>query len=125
MEELSVHARSGSDWALLRVSGDIDINAAPYIRQRVVSEIEAGRPKVGLDLSDVTFMDSSGLAAIVGALKRARQEGGSVVLIRPAEQVRRILTMTDLVKVLPIVETDEQALTVLQSRSEELRELEL
>lgn len=75
--------------------GRLDALAAPALRERCLSIIASGTHRLVIDLSEVTFLDSAGLAVLVSALKHARAEGGDVKLVAPAaEAVTRILSLT-------------------------------
>ncbi len=63
---------SAGDCAVLRVAGEIDVYTAPELRERVIRFIDDGTRHVIADLRDVDFLDSTGLGALVGSLKRLR-----------------------------------------------------
>jgi anti-sigma B factor antagonist len=82
-------------------AGDIDVATAPELRTRIYAEITANPGElVVVDLSETTFIDSSGLGVLVGALKQARQGGGDLCITRPTGRVWTVLTITGLHKVL-------------------------
>lgn len=116
MEDFRVAGRPAADWAVLDLSGEIDINSAPRLKEAIVASISRGKVKVALNLAGVNFMDSTGLAALVAGAKRTREANGDIALIRPNRQIRRILSITDLIKVLPVHESVE-ALTGAQFAS--------
>jgi anti-sigma B factor antagonist len=64
-----------------------------------------------IDLDAVTFIDSSGLGALIGGLKAARQAGGDLRIARPNQQARVILQLTTLERVLKPYTTIEEALS--------------
>lgn len=69
------------DGALARISGHIDMDSSPALRNRVRELFATLRPKVvSIDLSGVTQMDSSGIATLIEALKVARSYGGDIRL---------------------------------------------
>lgn len=107
MEDFEVAGRPAADWAVLDLSGEIDINSAPRLKEAIVASIARGNVKVALNMADVSFMDSTGLAALVAGAKRTREADGDLALIRPNGQIRRILSITDLIKVLPVHESVE------------------
>lgn len=107
MEDFRVAGRPAADWAVLDLSGEIDINSAPRLKEAIVASIARGQSKVALNLAGVPFMDSTGLAALVAGAKRTREANGDIALIRPNQQIRRILSVTDLIKVLPVHESLE------------------
>jgi len=76
------------------------MTAAPDFRQFLEHVLEAGTSRVVVDLTDTTFMDSSGLGALIGGLKRTRQLGGDLRIAGAPEQVRMVLNLTNLDRVL-------------------------
>lgn len=97
-------------WAVARVAGDLDISSAPVLRERLVACLIGGRPRVVLDLTDVGFLDSTGLGVVVGLLKRARTLGGDLRLVCPASSVRKVFEITALDRTLPPADTVEEAI---------------
>lgn len=108
MEDFKVAGRPTADWAVLDLSGEIDINSAPRLKEAIVASISAGKTKVALNMAGVDFMDSTGLAALVAGAKRTREANGDLALVQPNEQIRRILSITELIKVLPVHESLEE-----------------
>lgn len=84
------------DCAVLRITGEIDVYTAPELRERVVHLIDNGTRHLIIDLSQVTFLDSTGLGALVGSLKRLRTHGGSLKLVTSTERVMEIFRITGL-----------------------------
>jgi len=89
--------------ALILVSGEMDLYAAPFVEERVAEARAAGARQVMLDLSAVTFMDSSGLGVLVNQLKEFRALGGDLTLRAPSPQTRKVLEITGLDRTIPIV----------------------
>ena len=83
--------------------------AAPRLRDQLRQLVEGGSRHLVVDLSTTEFIDSSGLGALISGLKAARQAGGDLRIAAPTEQVRRVLTLTKLDKVLAAHETAEAA----------------
>lgn len=92
-----------SPWRLrVRLSGELDVAAAAPVRQRLIEAIDRCRAIV-LDLSDVSFIDSTGLAALVGANNHAQNVGTTVVVIQPLPpQPRRLFEVTDALSLLGV-----------------------
>ncbi|WP_368499788.1 STAS domain-containing protein [Herbiconiux sp. A18JL235] len=99
----------GDDVAVVKGDGRLTMVAAPEFRAVVRREIEAGRARVVVDLGAVTFMDSSGLGALVGCLKTARQAGGDLRIAAPNDQVMMILRLSNLDRVFKAHESPEVA----------------
>lgn len=71
-------------WAVLRVSGEMDLMTSPVLRQRIHDVVADGHHRVVLDLSDVFFCDSSGVGVLVAARRLLRSCQGRLRLILPA-----------------------------------------
>jgi anti-sigma B factor antagonist len=84
------------------VTGDVDLETGPLLRDSLLAALDAGPSRLVLDLSQVTFMDSSGLGALLGAHRHARLAGAEMVLAACSERVIEILQLTNLDQVLPM-----------------------
>ncbi len=76
----------------MRVQGEVDAATAPRMGEAVDRQLKRSR-RVVLDLHDVDFMDLHGLAVLMRATRKARADGGSFVLARPAPCVRRLVEL--------------------------------
>lgn len=88
---------------VVAVRGDVDVATAAILRREIrhvedrLRAAEDGKPrKVVLDLEKVSFMDSTGLSALVGAASRLRAEGAELLLARLSPPVERLLDVTRL-----------------------------
>ena len=89
-------------WTVLTVGGDLDVVGAPDLRQAVVVAVADGARLIALDLSDLDFVDSFGIGAVVGALKRLRQRGGDLALVCPSSRIRRVFEICDLDRIIAL-----------------------
>lgn len=84
-------------WAVVGVSGELDLVTSPVLRQRVHDAVAEGHHSVVLDLSDVFFCDSSGVGVLIAARRLMRSCQGRLRLILPsrgaadASHVNRVL----------------------------------
>jgi anti-sigma B factor antagonist len=90
----------GTDVAVVRGVGRLNMVSAPLLREQVTSAIDAGRPRIVVDLGGTSFMDSSGLGALIGCLKAARQADGDLRIAAPTEQIRMVLKLSNVDRVL-------------------------
>ena len=96
---------------VLAIQGRVD---ASTIDQVKATWITAGQAQsIVVDLSQTSFIDSMGLAALVSGLKTARQRGGRFVIAAPSEPVRVILELTAMDRAFEITQTIEAALTLV------------
>ena len=96
--------------ALVRLAGRFDLLSAGEAKQRLSQAVSDGHRNLVVDLGDISFIDSSGLGALIGALKAARLAGGDLRIARPNAQARSVLELTTLNRVLRPYETVEEAL---------------
>ena len=99
------------DRAVLQVTGEVDVYTAPMLRERIRELAAKGAVHLIADLSRVDFLDSTGLGALVGGLKRLREAGGSLTLVITAPRIQRIFQITGLTKVFAAQRTVEDAIT--------------
>jgi anti-anti-sigma factor len=91
------HVEPIGDFAVLQVTGEVDVDAAPMLRDQMRELATKGAVHLIADLSQVDFLDSTGPGALVGGLKRLREAGGSLPLvtgpIKTAACIRQILAV--------------------------------
>lgn len=81
---------------IIKVAGEIDLYSSPALRNAVVKAIPAAAAAVCVDLSDVPYMDSSGVATLVEGLKSASHAKRSFVLLSPSTPVMKVLQLSRL-----------------------------
>ena len=108
--EVSVTSRTSGDRTVVHVTGEIDVYTAPTLREELATLIDEGRTDLVADLTAVSFMDSTGLGVLVGALKRLRTTGGDLRLVIDQEKVLKVFRITALTQVFEIHATLDEAL---------------
>jgi anti-sigma B factor antagonist len=86
---------------VVQVRGELDIRTCDRLERVAGAEADRGG-KVVLDLSELTFCDSTGLSGLVRLHRRAQAAGGTLVLRSPAPRVRNLLDLTGLDRLFPI-----------------------
>jgi anti-anti-sigma factor len=109
--EFSVELHTEGEAAVLTVHGELDLRTSPELEERLGRAFSAGAELVILDLRQIEFMDSSGLRVLLSAHQRAQQSGRRFALVRGADQVERVLTLTGVRDLLTIVDGPEELLT--------------
>jgi anti-sigma B factor antagonist len=89
----------GSSTVRVICRGRFNMASAPDFR-RCVEHVLRSSSSIVVDLADTSFIDSSGLGALIAALKQARQAGGDLRIAGPSEQVLTVLSLTNLDRVL-------------------------
>ena len=107
---LQTQVRRDAPYPVLAVAGEIDVFTAPLFKQAVVNLVAEGHRHLFLDMREVTFMDSSGFGALLGATKRLRPDGGSLNLIGCSRTIQRMLHLTRLDTILGVFESESEAI---------------
>ena len=109
---MQIVARQSAGWVILDLSGDIDLAHSPAMRKALLGEIKEKRtPKVYLNLKNVRYIDSSGIASLVEGLKASRDQGSRMILFGLSASVREVMELSRLQKIFEIYESEEQALS--------------
>lgn len=104
VEELGTHT-------LCRPIGELDAYTVATFRA-ALGELSS-QPRVVIDLSEVPFMDSAGLGALIGGIRRARENGGDVAVACSRPTLTRLLHTTGFDRIVPVTETLAGAIEVL------------
>ena len=107
---MDIDVTQASGVTVVSPRGDIDMATVDEVRRTLAGLIDGGQSRVLMDLGGVGYMDSSGMGALVAAMKQARAAGGDVRLCALQDDVRGIFEMTRLIKVMSIHPTREEAL---------------
>ena len=99
-----------ADRHVLAVRGEIDLFTAPEFKQRMSAPIDAGRRQLVVDLTGTTFIDSSSLGVLIGAHRRLKLRGGSLIVVCANEAIIKTFKITGLDGVLTVAPTIESAL---------------
>lgn len=109
----SVTSTDVSSVIVLRLQGDLDIHFAPRLEEEIGNHLSAGRFLVVLDLAEVSYVDSTGLGVMIGALKKLQAAGGGLVLAAPTTRILRVLQVTGLDGIFCVRQSVEDAVRVL------------
>lgn len=96
--------------AVIALSGEIDVYTSPKVKQEIVDLLNAGTPRLVVDLSGVEYLDSTGLGVLIGGLKRAREREGDLKLACDNLRILRIFEITGLTKIFEIHNSEAEAL---------------
>lgn len=94
---------------IVDVTGDIDMSTSPRFRTTLLESLKR-TPRLAVNLSDVRYVDSSGIASLVEVLKMARNTDKRLVLFGLNEPVQDVLQLTRLAKIFEIRKTEKEAM---------------
>ncbi len=104
---LDVAERDG--WAVLSVTGEVDVYTAPRFREKLIELVSQGKHQIVVDLEGVDFLDSTGLGVLVGGLKRLRSHDGDLALVCTQNRILKVFEITGLTKVFSIHDSVDSA----------------
>jgi anti-anti-sigma factor len=100
---------SGSDWALMNVSGEIDLDTVSKLRGQLDGAEGRGVYRLILDFSETSYVNSSALAVLVKFAERFREKGGGIGLVAVNQRVKLVFEMLGLLVFFKFFETIEAA----------------
>ena len=106
--QLRVHVTDGTQ--VFTLVGSLDIATSPTVRAALLEASARGDHRLIVDLTEVEFLDSTGLGALIGAQRRAKEFSGEVRLVVKEGQILRLLRITGLLKVFGVYATMAAAL---------------
>ena len=104
---LHIEVEDGDGYRLCRPVGELDAYTVGQFRE-ALGEL-ASTPKLLIDMSEVPFVDSAGLGALIGGIRRAREAGGDVAVCCNRPTLVRLLHTTGFDRIVTVAETVEDA----------------
>lgn len=104
--ELTLENGTAREWTVVRVAGELDLHTSPQLRDHVLGLLGQPPVRIALDMTDVSFMDSSSLGILVSCLKRVRERDGRLVLIGVTGSPMKVLSLTGLDRVFDVVSSE-------------------
>jgi anti-sigma B factor antagonist len=103
---------------VIAVRGENDLFTAPELKQALTDAIEGGQHRVVIDLTEVSFLDSTALGVLIGAVKRLRSRGGALAIVNTEPSIAKTFEITGLDQIFTIVPSREEALAALDDSIE-------
>lgn len=107
---MAVKVETKNDLTVCYVDGEININSSPDIKKAFDKLISKKTPRVVINLSKVTYVDSSGLATLVEILKNMRSYGGKMRLTNLSSKIKSLFEITKLEKLFEIMADEADAI---------------
>lgn len=100
---------------VVKVRGELDLSTSPLFRDKIETELarDENIRHLVLDLEDVSFIDSSGLGAVLGRYKSISQRGGKLVGVKVPPHLEKLFALSGLLKIMTLCPTVEDALSIL------------
>jgi anti-anti-sigma factor len=104
VQDFSTEITKALDRATVRVRGELDMATAPRLTHELTALIEGeGAQSLTVDLGGVSFIDSTGLRALLGAHEQLRQRGGALVVSGPQPNTTKLFRTTGLDQIFTVV----------------------
>jgi anti-sigma B factor antagonist len=102
-QSFGLSCRTADNSTVVEVCGEVDLATAPQLRDALADVVEVqGSLDVALDFSATSFLDSTGIAVVVAALKALREKGGRLHVSAASSPVRKVLEISGLLDILSV-----------------------
>lgn len=95
---------------ILDIDGEIDLYNAPEIKDTIKQQMDAGHKKIIINLENVSYIDSSGIGALISSLSNLKKIGGGLKIIHVYDSVRKVFELTKLTSFFDIYDSEDEAL---------------
>ncbi|MCX8052556.1 MAG: STAS domain-containing protein [Armatimonadetes bacterium] len=114
--DLGIAVRRNGNVGVIQLTGELDAYTSARFREVMVDTIENGGANLIVSMEGVEYIDSSGLGALVGGLKRCSERNGKIMIVGAQPQVRKVFEITGLEKVFPLYENEDEAIAAFGSK---------
>ena len=110
---MKINEKSKDGVAILELSGEVDFHSSPELREKMQKVSTSQDPKVIVNLKDVSYIDSSGLATFVEALQTVKRNGGKLVLAELVPAVRGVFEIAKLDSIFSLAGSEQEAVQLV------------
>ena len=100
---------------VVAVTGEIDLFTAPELKAVLSEAVEAGRTRIVVDLTETSFLDSTALGVLIGAVKRLRSRDGVLTIVNTDPNIAKTFEITGLDQIFTIRPTRDEAIEALDA----------
>ena len=111
---MDISSRVRGDVVILDISGEIDLYNAPEIKDIVNKLIEQKKYSVVINLKEVTYIDSSGIGALISSLSNLKKYQGGLKIINVFASVKKVFELTKLTSFFEIYDSEDEAVKAFQ-----------
>jgi anti-sigma B factor antagonist len=104
-----------ADRHVVAVRGEIDLFTAPEVKAALAAAIDGGKTRLVVDLAETTFLDSTALGVLIGAVKRLRSRDGAMTIVNTDANIAKTFEITGLDQIFTIRETRDEAVAALDA----------
>lgn len=111
---MDISSRAKGEVVILDISGEIDLYNAPEIKDIINKLIEQKKYNVVINLKDVTYIDSSGIGALISSLSNLKKYQGGLKIINVFASVRKVFELTKLTSFFDIYDNEDDSVNAFQ-----------
>jgi anti-sigma B factor antagonist len=108
---MEINQRAKNDVTVLDISGEIDLYNAPEIKDIINQLIEEQKYNVIINLEKVSYIDSSGIGALISSLSNLKKYQGGLKIINVYASVRKVFELTKLTSFFEIFDSEDEAIS--------------
>ncbi|MBL8993564.1 MAG: STAS domain-containing protein [Spirochaetia bacterium] len=112
---MEIKTRTVDGVVILDIDGEIDLYNAPEIKDTIKAQMDGGHKKIIINLENVSYIDSSGIGALISSLSNLKKIGGGLKIINVYDSVRKVFELTKLTSFFEIYDSEEEAVSAYQS----------
>ena len=106
---MEIQQRNSGDVEIIAIEGEIDLYNAPEIKKLVQKMISEGKVKVIIDFDKVSYIDSSGIGAMISSLSNLKKQGGMLKILNIHDSVKKVFELTKLTSFFKIFQDEQEA----------------
>lgn len=95
---------------VLDLAGEVDVYTAPMLKEAMTKQVDAGKRNLLINLSNVEYLDSTGLGILIGGVKRLRESQGTLKMFGASPRITRIFDITGLNAIFDVYANEQDAL---------------
>lgn len=88
---------------IMALNGELDVFTAPEAKDKMIDILKKGNINLVLDLTEVEFVDSTGLGVFISAFKHANTTGSRLALKNPSDRIKKLLDLTGISKIITVI----------------------
>jgi len=115
---LKIDERMVGDVVIMSVKGEIDLYNAPDVKDMISDYIEDDKVKLVMNLEQLSFIDSSGIGALISSLSNLQKENGALKLVNMHGSVRKVFDLTKLTGFFGVYDSEEEAVNSFNQNRE-------
>lgn len=107
---MEIKTRVVDSVVILDIDGEIDLYNAPEIKDTIKQQMDGGHKKIIINLENVSYIDSSGIGALISSLSNLKKIGGGLKIIHVYDSVRKVFELTKLTSFFDIYDSEDEAI---------------